>query len=99
MGGNDIDKPCQFPFTYYIWDDIPYAPATIVRWPWFSKVIKFENCTTYRQSGTLAWCATKVTSNNRYIPGHWGECPDTLKCNLVEGLKFSYIVKKGKLIF
>ena len=67
-----------------MWDDIPYVPTTILRW--FSREIKFENCTDYRKSGRR-WCATKVTSSNRYVPGYWGECPDTLPCNAIEGKK------------
>ena len=86
VGGNDSGVSCKFPFKYDIWDDVPYAPATIMRWPWFHKQMVFENCTNYRKSGSRPWCATKVSSNNRYISGYWGECPDTLGCNLVEGM-------------
>ena len=92
VGGKDIGEPCKFPFKYDIWDDVPYAPATILRWPWFHKEMVFENCTSYRKSGGRKWCATKVTSSNRYISGYWGECPDTLGCNLVEGTNWTYIL-------
>ena len=69
-----------------MWDDIPYVPATILRW--FSKEKKFESCTQYRKSGRK-WCATKTTSDDRYVPGHWGECPDNTHygCHVDEGLK------------
>ena len=90
-GGKDIGVSCKFPFKYDIWDDVPYAPATIMRWPWFHKQMVFENCTSYRKSGSRPQCATRVTANNRYISGHWGEYPDTLGCNLVEGMKWTYI--------
>ena len=63
-------------------DQVPYVPATIIRW--FSGVRKFENCTDFQNSGTK-WCATKVTSDNKYVHGHWGVCPDSLQCNNVEG--------------
>jgi len=90
IGGQDIGAKCIFPFKYDIWDDVPYAPASIVRWPWFHKEMVFENCTTYRKPGDRPWCATKVTSNNRYISGNWGECHDTPSCSLVEGTWLSW---------
>ena len=92
VGGRDIGASCKFPFKYDIWDDVPYAPATILRWPWFHKEMVFENCTNYRKSGGRKWCATKITSSNRYISGYWGECPDTLSCNLVEGMNWNNII-------
>jgi len=99
VGGNDSGVSCKFPFKYDIWDDVPYAPATIMRWPWFHKQMVFENCTNYRKSGSRPWCATKVTSNNRYISGNWGECPDTLGCNLVEGAWLPWSNWSGWSIF
>ena len=89
VGGNDIGLRCKFPFKYDIWEDIPYTSATIIRWLGFHKEIEFENCTSYSYHTSYhgrPWCATKITSNNRYISGHWGECPDTLGCSLEEGL-------------
>ena len=84
-------EPCKFPFVYDVWDDIPYVPATILRW--FSSEIKYENCTDNMNSGR-SWCATKVTSQNKYVPGYWGECPDSVSCNAVEGNDhiFSYFL-------
>ena len=82
VGGNKVGKSCKFPFVYDVLDDYPYVPATMFRW--FSTAIKFENCTDFRNSGR-SWCATKVTSNGKYVSGHWGECPDTFKCNAIEG--------------
>ncbi len=70
-------------------DDIPYVPSTIFRW--FSTERKFENCTDFRSSG-ISWCATKVTANNRYIPGYWGICPDTVSCNTVEGKLHDFLL-------
>ena len=46
--------------------------------------MKFDKCTNYK-SNVGKWCATKVTSENRYISGFWGECPITESCNSVEG--------------
>ena len=83
VGGEIVGVSCKFTFIYDVWDDIPYVPATILRW--FSAPIVFENCTDYRRSGRK-WCATKVTSKDRYIPGNWGECTDTLVCNAIEGI-------------
>ena len=75
--GSGLMKQCQFPFIYDLSDDIPYFPATIFRW--FTKETTFDTCTDYKRTGR-PWCATKVTSTHRYIPGHWGECKDTLTC-------------------
>ena len=80
VGGNIIGHKCKFPFIYNKWDDYPYVPASFLRW--FPNEIKFESCTDFRNSGRL-WCATKVTSDNRYIPGNWGECPDSPICRTV----------------
>ena len=80
VGGNIIGRKCEFPFIYNKWDDYPYVPASFLRW--FPNEIKFERCTDFRNSGRL-WCATKVTSDDRYIPGNWGECPDSPICRNV----------------
>ena len=77
VAGNIIGRKCKFPFIYNKWNDYPYVPASFLRW--FPNEIEFESCTAFRNSGRL-WCATKVTSNDRYIPGQWGECPDTPIC-------------------
>ena len=65
---------------------MPYIPTTLLRW--FTvlnrNIIKFDNCTDYRSIGKK-WCATKITTSNRYVPGFWGECPDTLSCNGLKG--------------
>merc|ERR1711963_362176 len=87
VGGNKVGASCKFPFVYDLLDDYPYVPATILRW--FSPLIKFENCTAFQNSGRN-WCATKVTSNGKYVGGHWGECPDTIECNAVEGSWLSW---------
>ena len=77
VGGNVIGHKCQFPFIYNMWNDYPYDPASFLRW--FPSEIKFESCTDFRNDGRL-WCATKVTSDDRYIPGNWGECLDSSIC-------------------
>ena len=77
VGGSIIGRKCKFPFIYNKWNDYPYVPASFLRW--FPNEIEFESCTAFRNSGRL-WCATKVTSDDRYIPGQWGECPDTPIC-------------------
>ena len=77
VGGNVIGHKCQFPFIYNKWNDYPYVPASFLRW--FPNEIKFESCTDFRNDGRL-WCATKVTSDNVYIPGNWGECLDSSFC-------------------
>ena len=76
-------ETCQFPFIYDRMDDIPYVPATIVRWFFTTK--EFKNCADFPNKSGKRWCATKVTSDNRYIPGHWGECPNKIACNSMEG--------------
>ena len=81
-GGKTPRLPCKFPFIYDVYYDIPYVPASILRW--FSTTVKFETCTDYRML-TTKWCATKVTSGNHYISGHWGTCPDTIVCNEIGG--------------
>ena len=83
-GGKRKGVTCKFPFYYDAWDDIPYAPVSILRW--FSHKIRFDSCTDFRNSGRK-WCATKVTSENRYVDGEWGECPDSDACNIDEGEK------------
>ena len=82
VGGNDPDVSCKFPFYYDTWDDIPYIPTSLLRvfTKSYRKTIKFDKCTDYKHNGKK-WCATKVTTGNRYIPGSWGECPDSLSCN------------------
>ena len=84
IGGNHVGAPCQFPFMYNLWDDMPYIP-NIIR---YSLSIltpnKFDTCTDYQNSG-IKWCATKITSDGHYIPGYWGKCPDTIPCNTDEG--------------
>ena len=77
VGGNFLGLKCQFPFIYNKWNDYPYVPASFLRW--FPNEIRFESCTDFRNNGKL-WCATKVTSDDRYIPGHWGECLDSSIC-------------------
>ena len=77
VGGNIIGRECKFPFIYNKWNDYPYVPASFLRW--FPNEIKFESCTDYGNSGRL-WCATKVTSDDRYIPGNWGECINSPIC-------------------
>ena len=77
VGGNVIGHKCKFPFIYNKWNDYPYVPASFLRW--FPNEIRFESCTDFRNSRRL-WCATKVTSDDRYIPGSWGECPDSTIC-------------------
>ena len=81
VGGNIVGHSCKFPFYYSKWNDYPYVPASFLRW--FPNGIKFESCTGFGNDGKL-WCATKVTSDNRYIPGHWGECPETSSCGAVK---------------
>ena len=44
----------------------------------------FDRCTDYKNNGKK-WCATKVTTGNRYVTGFWGECPDSSICNGVKG--------------
>ena len=80
VAGNIIGRKCKFPFIYNKWNDYPYVPASFLRW--FPNEIKFESCTDFRNSGRL-WCATKVTSDDRYIPGNWGECPDSPICRSI----------------
>ena len=63
-------------------DGIPYILASILRW--FSYERTVERCTEYGMLNNK-WCATKVNSENRYVPGHWGTCPDTDFCNTMEG--------------
>ena len=101
VGGSNIGATCKFPFIYNIWDDIPYVPATILRWlSWLSEDITFDYCTDFtivdyaylsiykkfRKSlispGKM-WCATKLTADNRYVPGYWGVCPDTIMDSFV----------------
>ena len=77
IGGNAIGLRCKFPFIYNKWIDYPYVPASFIRW--FPNEIKFDSCTDFRNAGRL-WCATKLTSDGRYIPGSWGECPDSPIC-------------------
>ena len=86
MGGNDAGVSCKFPFVYDMWDDFPYVPATVMRR--FSSEKRFESCTDYRKKSRRSWFATKTTSNNRYIPSHWGECPDTFAFNTDEGMRW-----------
>ena len=74
-------------------DDSPYLPVTMIRW--FSTEKKFESCTDYNKKTGRKWCATKTTSNDRYVPGHWGECPDTYVCNTDEGRRKKYIYEGG----
>ena len=83
VGGKHVGVACKFPFVYNVFDDIPYVPATLIRW--FSTEQRFENCTDYRKKSGRNWCATKTTTNNRYIPGYWGECPDSNACSAIEG--------------
>ena len=66
-----------------MWDDFPYVPATMIRW--FSTSKRFDNCTDYNKKTGRTWCATKTTSDGQYIPGYWGECPDSHACNAIEG--------------
>ena len=61
---------------------MPYVPVSILRW--FSNDIRFDSCTDYKNSGKK-WCATKVMSDNRYIDGEWGECPDSNVCSMMHG--------------
>ena len=77
IGGNDIGLRCKFPFIYNKWYDYPYVPASFIRW--FPNEIKFDSCTDFRNAGRL-WYSTKLTSDGRYIPGSWGECPDSPIC-------------------
>ena len=77
VGGKGIGLKCQFPFIYNKWNDYPYVPASFLRW--FPNEIRFDSCTDFRNDGRL-WCATMVTSEDRYIPGNWGECLDSYFC-------------------
>ena len=77
VGGNAVGERCKFPFIYNKCNAYPYIPSCLARG--FSNEIKFESCTDFGNNGKL-WCATKVTSDDRYIPGHWGECPELPIC-------------------
>ena len=88
VGGTQVGVPCKFPFVYDMLDNLPYVPASMIRW--FSNEKIFNNCTDYRKNSGRSWCATKTTADNRYIPGHWGECPDSNVCNLVEGRQHKF---------
>ena len=66
---------------------------------WFSTEKKFESCTDYNKKTGRKWCATKTTSNDRYVPGHWGECPDTYVCNTDEGRRKKYIYEGGGFFY
>ena len=85
-GGNYPGVTCKFPFYYETWDDIPYIPTTLLRLFTNSQynLNKFDKCTDYKNNGKK-WCATRVTSTNRYISGKWGECPDIIECNCQQG--------------
>ena len=76
-------------------DAIPYIPTSFLRLFTNSQqnAIKFETCTDYDNDGKK-WCATKVTSDNKYVNGFWGECSDTLNCNTVEGKDNFYVLIK-----
>ena len=76
----------KFPFVVNLLDDFPYVPATVMHW--FSLEQSFESCTDYRKKSGRSWFATKTTSNNRYIPSHWGECQDTFAFNTDEGMRW-----------
>ena len=85
IGGNEIGVSCKFPFKYSIWDDISYAPNMIRPLArMLTKPVAFNSCTDYQNAGIM-WCATNVTSNGRYIPGYWGNCPERIPCNNEEG--------------
>ena len=68
IGGNHIGVPCQFPFLHNPRDEIPYIP-NIIRYS-LSVLTpnKFDTCNDNQNAGTK-WCATKLTSDGRYIPG------------------------------
>ena len=52
--------------------------------------VEFNSCTDYQNAGIM-WCATNLTLNGRYIPGYWGNCPETIPCNNEEGNSMTFV--------